>query len=88
MRFWKGEWKFDTRLGIPFKQEILGRKVPSSVLHGIFWEALSITNGVLRVVRVDVSQDSTTRTASVGWECILTDGTTVTQTPFIIGEAQ
>lgn len=46
LRTWKTEWFLDTEYGIPYMQEILGRKTSKSAVDLIFQRAILAENGV------------------------------------------
>ena len=85
LKFWKGEWRFDVRIGMPYKQDILGRKIPDNVVQGIFRDALQQTPGVDRVISVQIERSKEDRKVSVSWECRLIDGSVINDQIFIVG---
>lgn len=45
----RGEWIFDTNYGVPYWQEILGKKVSKSKIDQIFQEQILLESGVREI---------------------------------------
>ena len=65
-----GEWFLDLDAGIPYWQQILGKKSgPALVAAQIaFRSALSQVSGVVEVLRCDVSFEGPTRKLTINWQ--------------------
>lgn len=57
----KGEWYLDTDAGIPWVQEILGKRNYEETVRSIIVNAITNVNGVEEVTSFEQSFDSTTR---------------------------
>lgn len=57
---WKGEWYWDTTFGIPYK-DILGRRIPNSLITAYIIKAAMTVSGVekVRVVLNDIDAERT-----------------------------
>lgn len=88
LNFWKEEWFADLRLGMPYKQDILGRKVPNNIVQGIVEDAITITAGIDRVLSVLVTEDRASRVRTVVWKARASDGTVLSSKPFIVGNSR
>lgn len=58
MQFFLGEWYLDTRLGIPYYQEILGQKTTIQAVKGILREAILSTPGIQSVFELELDLTS------------------------------
>ena len=74
LRFLRGEWFADTRLGIPYLGELglLGSRLDETALAAIFRPIVAGTPGVARVVVLAVTLRD--RVASITFEAALSDG--------------
>jgi hypothetical protein len=71
----KGEWFLDTRIGVPYFQEILGEKPRLVALKGIFREAILLTPGVQSISDFVLSYDGPTRVLSLSFLVASIEGT-------------
>lgn len=64
------EWFLDLDVGIPYLQSILGksRRVGLLAAKTAFRKELLAVSGVLEILRLDTSFESTTRTLTVTWQ--------------------
>src|SRR5687767_14640953 len=74
LRFFRGEWFIDQRLGIPFYQSILVKNPNLDIVRAILREAIIETPGVVSVPRLDVELDASSRTLKVTAGVIVEDG--------------
>lgn len=66
LQFFKGEWFLDEDAGVPYYQDVLGKKNPSpNVLAAIFQDAVLETPGVASISDLRVTIDAQTRRLSV-----------------------
>jgi len=84
LRFYLAEWFADKRLGVPYHQQILGKKTPEPVIRSIFAQTISRTPGVATLDRLDIDLDNATRKLTVNWAATLLDGSFISSSPFII----
>jgi hypothetical protein len=82
MRFFKGEWFLDTRIGIPYFQSILGEKPSEETVATIYRQALLSIPGVKTVDSVVVTLSD--RTATVAWRCLTDDGEVIENTEALV----
>ena len=62
-RVWSGECYYDTSLGVPYADQILGQNIPTQILNASVAEAAQTVPGVQSAVAY-VSIDAATRTMS------------------------
>lgn len=87
LRFFAGEWFLDTRLGIPYFDQILVKNPKLSVINAIFRKVLRTTPGVASVDSLSVSiSNRARREGSIDFQARLDDGLilTATEEPFIV----
>lgn len=88
IRFFAGEWFLDTRLGVPYFNQILIKNPKLPVIGAIFRKVLTSTPGVATCSNVTVRVDRRLRIGYIGFDASLDDGLTLTahDEPFIIGQ--
>lgn len=74
LQFFLGEWYLDTRLGVPYYQEILGHKPTMQAVKGIFRDAILTTPGIQSVFELEIDFEGTTRTLSVSFKAETVEG--------------
>jgi len=87
-RFFQGEWFLDGSVGVPWKQSILGVKVPIGIVSQILRNVCARCPGVAQVQQFQVTPFGTRRQAKVAFSVLLTDGAVLTSSdygPFIVG---
>jgi len=72
--FFKGEWDLDTRLGVPYFEEILKKAPDLNVVRSIYNDVITSTEGVLFVDDLTLEYDGPTRRLSVSFSCQTTEG--------------
>jgi hypothetical protein len=87
LRFWKGEWFLDQRLGTPYLERILAQKeeqIPD--IDAIFSKVVRTTPGVLSVAFFRSEFDRPTRTLTSSFDARMRGGSllAVRKEPFII----
>lgn len=65
IRLWKGEWFLDLDAGVPWIQEILGKKVDAALVRQRLLEQILKTPGVVEVLMLEIDYDPSDRTLSV-----------------------
>lgn len=78
-----GEWYLDTREGVPYFK-IVSTRPDMSLLRSLFRRAILGVPGVQDVTRIDLTFDGRTRGLSVLANCTLTDGTVITDVPYLV----
>lgn len=61
LSFFLGEWFLDTRQGIPYYQQILGKKPRLNVIRAIFRKAIMTTTYVNQIEELTLDYDGATR---------------------------
>lgn len=87
LQFFQGEWFLDTRLGMPYFQEILVKSTTSKAIAAIYEEAILESPGVLEVHDLLVEFDGATREARISFNAVV-EGSDIPldfSTEFIIG---
>lgn len=87
--FFSGEWFLDTRLGMPYFDQILIKNPRLPVVSAIFRKAVRTTPGVVSCSPPKVTGGSAIdRVGSVSFEALLDDGAILTavDAPFIVRE--
>lgn len=77
--FFLGEWFLDQRLGIPYFQRIIGERPDLPLLNSLYRRTIEGTAGVGSITTLLLEFDQSARTLSVSFDCVLTDGATITQ---------
>lgn len=74
LQFFLGEWYLDTRLGVPYYQQILGKKPRIQAVKGIFRDAILTTPGIQSVFQLEIDFVSATRTLTVSFRAETVEG--------------
>ena len=77
--FFLGEWFLDQRLGVPIFQRVIGETPDLALLDTLYRRTMLATPGVASVTALTLDFDNAKRLLSVGFVCVLTDGTIITQ---------
>jgi len=67
LQFFQGEWFLDTRLGVPWYQEILGHKPRLNIVSSILQKAILLTPGIATITNFGLDYTGTTRTLTVSF---------------------
>lgn len=83
--FLRGEWALDTRLGMPWFEEILGRRVLPERLDSLVRQAINTILEVATVNQVAVDVDELNRSYTISYQVTTTGGEIVSGgVPFIV----
>lgn len=74
LSFFQGEWFLDLRWGVPYYQDILGKKPRLNVIKSILTEAILKVNGISTVFDLEVDFDGNTRILSVSFRASTVEG--------------
>lgn len=74
LQFFLGEWFLDTRLGMPYFEEILTKNPDLTRVRGIFRQAILTTRGIASIVSLNMNFDRATRALAVDFVVKKTDG--------------
>ena len=74
LRFFLGEWFLDTRLGVPYFEQILVKNPGTSVVRTIMRDVVITTPGVASMNDFVTDFDGATRTLSVSFTAVTTSG--------------
>lgn len=78
-RFFKGEWFLDTRLGIPYFENVLIKSPNLGAIGALFRRVILTTPGVVELQDFSLSFDSVARALSLGFRARATSGDVVVQ---------
>ena len=86
LKFVRGEWFADVRLGTPWFQYVLGVKAPNmKLLKQLLQKVLLSAPDVVTVTDLTLTLDKPTRSLGINFTVTTSDGTSLTTTvPFII----
>ena len=76
-KFSLDEWFLDTRIGVPFFQEILVKSPNFTRVRGIYRQLILTTPGIESIEEFSLTLDSPTRTLSLSFLARKTDGETL-----------
>ena len=82
LKFFKGEWFLDTRIGVPYFQSILGKK--SNTVSAILRKAILEVPGILSITSFEPTYDSIERELRVSFRADTTEGPLDFSEAFII----
>jgi hypothetical protein len=74
LQFFRGEWFLDTRLGVPYFEEILRKSPDLNVVQSLFRDVIRTTPGVVEITEFALDYEGTTRTLSLDFRALTTDG--------------
>lgn len=69
-----GEWFLDVRLGLPYFDKILTKRVKPAIIEQIFIAEIVSTPGILNLLEFDLNLDTATRTMTVEFRALSTEG--------------
>lgn len=86
LRFFKGEWFLDQRLGVPYIEKILVKRPDRAIIDNLFVKLIATTPGIAKVTQFRSTLDAKTRTLSCDFVAVLKTGSTiiVQGEPFIL----
>lgn len=71
LRVFKGEWFFDTRVGIPYYSQIFVKNPNLAAIQTVFRRAITSTPGVDSLERIDSQFDASTREYTLTFSALL-----------------
>lgn len=74
LQFFRGEWFLDTRLGIPYFEEVLIKAPDLNVVQSLLREATRKTPGVIAINSFELGFDGVTRTLSLDSRALTEEG--------------
>ena len=74
MKTFLGEWFLDTRLGIPYFDEIFVKRPDPTVLEVVFINQIISTPGIVDLVEFDLNLDNATRNLTLSMRATTLDG--------------
>lgn len=77
LRTFLGEWFFDIRLGLPYSQQIFVKRLNVPTVEAIFRNEIITTPGVIELQEFDMTLDAATRTLTVSFRALTTEGEVV-----------
>lgn len=89
LRFFKGEWFLDTRLGIPYFQNVLVKSPNLPAIGAMLRRAILTTRGVIELVSFDLRFNETDRSLALTFHARTAEGDVIVSDPepFIFAEA-
>lgn len=69
-----GECIYDTNLGIPYLEEILGKKRSQNIVEDYFKKVILETPGVIKLIKFDLEFNVNTRELTITFDVQATDG--------------
>lgn len=84
LAFFQGEWFMDTRIGLPYFQQILGQKPRYAVLAQIYRKVIMSAALVTAIENLEFDWDGTTRTLDVSFNAVTVLGTVEVRMELII----
>lgn len=86
LRFFLGEWFLDQRLGVPYFEQILGRKLKQPLVQEIFKQVIVTTPGVEELLAFALTFDGRTRQLSLTFRVRALSGDVIDfSEPFVVG---
>lgn len=79
LQFFLGEWFLDLRQGIPYFERVYSEFPDLVLLDSLFRRAILGTPGVAALTTLLLSFDNPGRALFESFECVLADGSTITQ---------
>jgi len=74
LQFFRGEWFLDTRLGIPYFEEVLIKAPDLNVVQSLLREAVRETPGVISITSFELDFEGVTRKLSLDFDALTTEG--------------
>lgn len=73
-QFFKGEWDYDRRVGIPYLTDILIKNPSVADVRNIFSQTILTTPGIAEIQELSLDIDPTTRVGTVDFVAVKDDG--------------
>ncbi len=77
LRFFRGEWLLDTRIGLPYYQEVFVKNPDLTIVNSLFRRAILTTPGITELTSYDLDIDPRTRVARLSFQARADNGETV-----------
>jgi hypothetical protein len=74
LQFFLGEWFLDTRLGVPYYQQILGEKPRLGAVSSIIRKAIFTTPGIISISDFSIDWDGASRSITIDFRAETTEG--------------
>lgn len=74
LMIWQGEWFLDTEIGMPYVQELIGKRGTLDLLRRVVKKKIEDTDGVIEVTRISINLDAKTRNASINCDILTRHG--------------
>lgn len=74
LKLFLGEWFLDLLAGVPYYQDILIKSPDINKVNALIREAITTTPNVLSIEEYEYALNNTTRTLSINFKCLTTDG--------------
>lgn len=87
LRFFRREWFLDTRLGVPYFEDILVKNPRRELVTSILREVILETDGVASIKSFSLDIDNAARTATVRTDVVGTDGRVVSFSSVLVGSS-
>lgn len=86
-KFFRGEWWFDPRQGIPYRRDVFVKNPNLLVVKALFQQVLKTTPGVKALIKSNLTLDKATRKLTYSWEVIGTNDERITgeHVEFLVG---
>lgn len=84
LQFFRGEWFLDTRIGMPWFEEVLRKAPDLSVVQSLVREAITTTPGVTEISEFSLDYDGVTRTLSISFRATTESGPLEFSEDFVI----
>ena len=85
LRFFRGEWFLDTRLGVPFFEDILVKNPRRELVTSILREVILKTDGVASIKTFTLDIDNATRAATVRADVVASNGRVLSFSSVLVG---
>lgn len=73
---YQGEWFMDLEAGVPYYQDVLGKKYNQATVVAAFRDVIAAVEDVTDIKTITAEYVGTTRQANVTWEVVTPFGTT------------
>ena len=73
----RGEWMFDTRAGVPYKEQIWRKNPNIQFIRSLLMQTMLAVEGVTRVTKLNTFYDAAGRKLTVDYTVTMADGTPV-----------
>lgn len=74
LSIWRGEWFLDTDVGMPYVQELIGKRGTHELLRRVVKGKIENTDGVVEVTKISLSIDAKSRHVKIECDILTTYG--------------